>query len=75
MAVGHLPDPAERMLRIGFVTFDLHRQHPVNPFMLPVLLRPDYRRFEICAYHTGDMFDRYMAKAKAPAIAGPRLQA
>lgn len=52
-------------LRIGYVTGDLHRQHPVNIFMLPVLLRHDHSRFEICVYHTGTMHDEYTRQAKA----------
>lgn len=52
-------------LRIGYVTGDLHRQHPVNIFMLPVLLRHDHSRFEICIYHTGTMHDEYTRQAKA----------
>lgn len=54
----------ERRLRIGCVTGDLHRQHPVNIFMLPVLLRLDHVRFEICIYHTGTMHDEYTRQAK-----------
>jgi len=57
----------DRRLRIGFVTGDLHRQHPVNIFMLPVLLRFDHKRFEICVYHTGTMHDEYTRQAKASA--------
>lgn len=53
-----------RRLRIGCVTGDLHRQHPVNIFMLPVLLRFDHARFEICVYHTGTMHDEYTRQAK-----------
>jgi predicted O-linked N-acetylglucosamine transferase (SPINDLY family) len=54
-----------RVLRIGYVSSDLHRQHPVNLFMLPVLLRHDRARFEICVYHTGTMHDEYTRQAKA----------
>lgn len=54
-----------RRLRIGYVTGDFHRQHPVNIFMLPVLLRHDHDRFEICVYHTGTMHDEYTRQAKA----------
>lgn len=54
-----------RRLRIGYVTGDLHRQHPVNIFMLPVLLRHDHQRYEICVYHTGTMHDEYTRQAKA----------
>lgn len=57
----------DRRLRIGYVTGDLHRQHPVNLFMLPVLLRHDHRNFEICIYHTGTMHDEYTRQAKASA--------
>jgi len=56
--------PNER-LRIGYVTGDLHRQHPVNIFMLPVLMRHDHARFEIHVYHTGTMHDEYTRQAQA----------
>lgn len=56
-----------RRLRIGYVTGDFHRQHPVNIFMLPVLLRHDHARFEVCIYHTGSMHDEYTRRAKAGA--------
>ena len=54
-----------RRLRIGYVTGDFHRQHPVNIFMLPVLLRHDHAQFEIYVYQTGTMFDDYTRQAKA----------
>jgi len=54
----------DRRLRIGYVTGDLHRQHPVNVFMLPVLLRHDHTRFDICVYHTGKVNDEYTEKAR-----------
>jgi predicted O-linked N-acetylglucosamine transferase (SPINDLY family) len=54
----------DRRLRIGYVTGDFHRQHPVNIFMLPVLLRHDHARFEVCVYHTGTMHDEYTRQAK-----------
>jgi predicted O-linked N-acetylglucosamine transferase (SPINDLY family) len=56
-----------RRLRIGYVTGDLHRQHPVNIFMLPVLLRHDHSAFEICVYYTGSMHDEYTRRAKSSA--------
>lgn len=59
-------NPSHR-LRIGYVTGDLHRQHPVNLFLLPVLLRQDHARFEIHVYHTGRMFDAYTRQARASA--------
>jgi protein O-GlcNAc transferase len=58
---------SDRRLRIGFVTGDLHRQHPVNIFMLPVLLRFDHVHFEIFVYHSGTMHDEYTRQAKASA--------
>lgn len=57
----------QRRVRIGYVTGDFHRQHPVNIFMLPVLLRHDHARFEIYVYHTGVMHDEYTRQAKASA--------
>ena len=60
----HARSPTER-LRIGYVTGDLHRQHPVNIFMLPVLLRHDRARFEVHVYYTGTLFDEYTRQAQA----------
>lgn len=59
---------ASRRLRIGLVTGDLHRQHPVNIFMLPILLRHDREQLEICVYHTGTMHDEYTRRAQACAV-------
>lgn len=59
------PRTSDRRLRIGCVTGDLHRQHPVNIFMLPVLQRFDPDKFAICVYHTGAMHDEYTRQAKA----------
>ncbi|WP_299162687.1 hypothetical protein [Accumulibacter sp.] len=59
-----IPRTTARRLRIGYVTGDLHRQHPVNLFMLPVLLRHDHSHFEICIYHTGSMHDAYTRQAR-----------
>ncbi|MBK7674890.1 MAG: hypothetical protein IPJ27_09035 [Candidatus Accumulibacter sp.] len=61
------PRSTTRRLRIGYVTGDLHRQHPVNLFMLPVLQRHDHRRFEIAIYHTGHMHDAYTRQARSSA--------
>lgn len=55
---------AARRLRIGCVTGDLHRQHPVNIFMLPLLQRFDHERFELFIYHSGTMHDAYTRQAK-----------
>ena len=55
----------ERRLRIGFVTGDLHRQHPVNLFLLPMLGRFNRARVEIRVYFTGTMHDAYTRQAAA----------
>lgn len=54
-------------LRVGIVTGDLHRQHPVNIFMLPMLLHFDRSRLEICVYYSGTMQDEYTRQARAHA--------
>lgn len=54
-----------RRLRIACVTGDLHRQHPVAIFMLPLLQRIDRTRFDWFVYHTGAMHDDYTRQAKA----------
>ena len=56
-----------RRLRVGFVTGDLHRQHPVAIFMLPILTRIDRTRIEVCIYHTGTMHDAHTRQAEAHA--------
>ncbi|PIT76789.1 hypothetical protein B9Z41_10920 [Limnohabitans sp. JirII-31] len=77
----HLQDPARhaqevmhalapaasgaRRLRVGYVSGDLHRQHPVNLFMLPVLKRHDHSRLEVFIYHVGTMHDEYTRQARA----------
>ena len=53
-----------RRLRVGCVTGDLHRQHPVNLFMLPVLARLDPARVQVFVYHTGTTFDEYTRQAR-----------
>jgi predicted O-linked N-acetylglucosamine transferase (SPINDLY family) len=59
------PLTTKRRLRLGLVTGDLHRQHPVNIFMLPILQRFNPDKLELCIYHTGTMHDAYTAQAKA----------
>ncbi|MEO5334844.1 MAG: TIGR03032 family protein, partial [Magnetococcus sp. YQC-5] len=59
------PRTSNRRLRVGFVTGDLHRQHPVNIFILPVLLRFDRARLDVHVYHTGNMHDAYTRQAQA----------
>lgn len=50
-------------VRVGYVSGDLHRQHPVNLLGLPILLNHDRSRFQIYVYHTGVMHDVYTQKA------------
>ncbi len=54
-----------RRLRVGYVSGDLHRQHPVNIFMLPILQRHDLQRLEVFVYHTGTFVDEYTRAARA----------
>ena len=56
-------DP-DRPLRIGLVSGDFHRQHPVNLFMLPLLERLDRQSFPVSVYHTGLMHDEYTVRAQ-----------
>ena len=51
------PRDPERRLKLGFISADLHHQHPVNIFMQPVLARLDRSRFEVFMYHTGIAHD------------------
>lgn len=59
-------DP-ERPLRLGLVSGDFHRQHPVNLFMLPLLERLDPLQFPATVFHTGSMHDEYTAWARQAA--------
>ena len=61
------PLAPERPLRLGLVSGDFHRQHPVNLFMLPLLERFDPQQFAVNVYHTGTMHDEYTARAQAAA--------
>lgn len=55
----------KRRLRIGYLSGDLFRQHPVNLFLLPVLLRHDRARYDIHFYQTGEFVDEYTRQGKA----------
>ena len=57
----------KRRLRVGWVTGDLHRQHPVNIFMLPLLQQLNPQRLEVFIYHTGTMHDAYTRLAQGSA--------
>lgn len=51
-------------IHIAYLTGDLHRQHPVNLFMLPVLKRHTRSEFKISVFHTGSMYDEYTEQAR-----------
>lgn len=51
-------------LRIGMVTSDLHKQHPVNLFMQPVLARWPQDRLPLTVYFTGKSYDAETRLAK-----------
>lgn len=53
-----------RPLKVGYVTGDLHRQHPVCIFMLPLLRELKNANIETHIYHTGTMHDEYTHEAK-----------
>jgi len=57
----------DRPLRIGLVSGDFHRQHPVNLFMLPLLEHLDRQQFPVWVFHTGSMHDEYTARARRAA--------
>lgn len=56
---------AGNRLRIGYVTGDLHRQHPVNIFMLPVLERHDREMVATFVYYNGQMHDEFTLRARS----------
>lgn len=64
-APASLPQDDKRRLRVGYVTGDLHRQHPVNVFMLPVLQHHDHGALEVFVYQTGSFIDEYTRMARA----------
>lgn len=58
---------ADRPLRIGMVTADLHRQHPVNLFMQPLLARWPQADLPLTIYFTGSSQDAQTRLARARA--------
>jgi len=55
---------ASSRLRIGYVSGNLHRQHPASLLLLPLLARHDRDRFEIHIYYSGAMYDEYTQRAR-----------
>lgn len=55
----------KRRIRLGYVGGDMHRQHPVNLLLLPVLAEHDHDAFEVCFYYTGNMHDAYTTQARS----------
>lgn len=58
------PGHAERP-RIGFVSGDLHHQHPVNIFLQPMLAHWDHARHPLTIYNTGKTHDDQTRLAKS----------
>ncbi|MEM9967904.1 MAG: tetratricopeptide repeat protein [Pseudomonadota bacterium] len=56
---------AHRPLRIGMVTSDLHRQHPVNLFMQPVFKHWPEEEMPLTIYFTGKSYDAQTRLARA----------
>lgn len=54
----------DRTLRIGMVSRDLHRQHPVNIFLQPMLAHWDQTAFPLTIYFTGNTRDEQTAQAQ-----------
>ncbi|WP_062227775.1 O-linked N-acetylglucosamine transferase, SPINDLY family protein [Aureimonas frigidaquae] len=48
---------AGRRIRLGFISADMHYQHPVNIFMQPILRELDRSRFECFVYAAGGLND------------------
>jgi len=53
-----------RPLRIGLVSGDFHRQHPVNLFMLPLIENINRDQYKIFIFNTGQMHDDQTLRAK-----------
>lgn len=51
--------------KVGFVTSDLHHQHPVNIFLQPMLAHWDHSRHPLTIYNTGKSFDAQTRLAKS----------
>ncbi|BBC73853.1 conserved hypothetical protein [Altererythrobacter sp. B11] len=76
-------DPAQRSrrLRVGYVTADMHGEHPVSLFMRPVLAQHDREAFEITVYSLSPLTDDMTRRARgrvdrwrdAAAISNTRL--
>ncbi len=58
------PLSADRPLRIGMVSRDLHRQHPVNIFLQPMLAEWNHQAFPLTIYFTGNTRDDQTARAQ-----------
>jgi predicted O-linked N-acetylglucosamine transferase (SPINDLY family) len=56
---------ADRPLRIGLVTADLHHQHPVNLFLQPMLACWDRGQYPLTVYFTGTNHDEQTRLAKS----------
>ncbi|WP_137680177.1 tetratricopeptide repeat protein [Aurantiacibacter suaedae] len=59
------PSARTRKLRIGYVTADLHGEHPVSLFMRPVFAQHDHDAFEITVYSTSPLTDEMTRRARS----------
>lgn len=53
-----------RALRIGLVSSDFHRQHPINLFALPLIEKFDQKKLEVVIFYTGTLHDKYTLRAR-----------
>lgn len=56
---------AGRPIRVGFVTGDLHHQHPVNIFMQPLMARWNNERLPSTVYYNGHTVDEQTRLARS----------
>ncbi len=57
----------DRRLRLGYVSADLHRQHPVDIYMQPVFEAHDRSGFHVTIYYNGVGYDDRTRRAKSVA--------
>jgi predicted O-linked N-acetylglucosamine transferase (SPINDLY family) len=57
------PNP-DRPLRIGYVTADLHHQHPVDIYLQPVFSQHDQSQYSVTIYYNGVGYDDRTRRAK-----------
>lgn len=63
--VWSMPNQPSQRLRIGYLSSDLFRQHPVNLFMQPVLAHHNLDRFDVTVYYSGEVVDEQTRLARS----------